>query len=297
MSPSEELNTVLEMIRVRSAETRNTIDDERLSYERIMSTLPIDDDIETQRVGVNGVAAEWIWAPESDKRRAILYLHGGGYVIGSVRTHRVLMAHLARAAKARVLALDYRLAPETPFPGPIDDTVNAYQWLLSEGIEPANMAIAGDSAGGGLVVAALVALKSVGEPLPAAGVSISPWSDMESTGGSMMTNSESDPSVSKERLLKLAGIYLNGKNPQAPLASPIHADLTGLPPLLLQVGSIEVLLDDSTMLKEQAHKAGVSVQMEVWDDMPHVWHHYAPILPEARKAISKIGEFLLQQTG
>ena len=297
MAPSEELNTVLEMIRVRSAETRNTIDDERLSYERIMSTLPIDDDIETERVGVNGVAAEWIWAPESDKRRVILYLHGGGYVIGSVRTHRVLMAHLARAAKARVLALDYRLAPETPFPGPIDDTVNAYQWLLSEGIEPANMAIAGDSAGGGLVVAALVALKSVGEPLPAAGVCISPWSDMESTGGSMMTNSESDPSVSKERLLKLAGIYLNGKNPQAPLASPIHADLTGLPPLLLQVGSIEVLLDDSTMLKEQAHKAGVSVQMEVWDDMPHVWHHYAPILPEARKAISKIGEFLLQQTG
>ena len=297
MAPSEELNTVLEMIRVRSAETRNTIDDERLSYERIMSTQPIDDDIETERVGVNGVAAEWIWAPESDKRRVILYLHGGGYVIGSVRTHRVLLAHLARAAKARVLALDYRLAPETPFPGPIDDTVNAYQWLLSEGIEPANMAIAGDSAGGGLVVAALVALKSVGEPLPAAGVCISHWSDMESTGGSMMTNSESDPSVSKERLLKLAGIYLNGKNPQAPLASPIHADLTGLPPLLLQVGSIEVLLDDSTMLKEQAHKAGVSVQMEVWDDMPHVWHHYAPILPEARKAISKIGEFLLQQTG
>ena len=297
MAPSEELNTVLEMIRVRSAETRNTFDDERLSYERIMSTLPIDDDIETERVGVNGVAAEWIWAPESDKRRVILYLHGGGYVIGSVRTHRVLLAHLARAAKARVLALDYRLAPETPFPGPIDDTVNAYQWLLSDGIEPANMAIAGDSAGGGLVVAALVALKSVGEPLPAAGVCISPWSDMESTGGSMMTNSESDPSVSKERLLKLAGIYLNGKNPQAPLASPIHADLTGLPPLLLQVGSIEVLLDDSTMLKEQAHKAGVSVQMEVWDDMPHVWHHYAPILPEARKAISKIGEFLLQQTG
>jgi len=297
MAPSEELNTVLEMIRVRSAETRNTIDDERLSYERIMSTLPIDDDIETERVGVNGVAAEWIWAPESDKRRVILYLHGGGYVIGSVRTHKVLLAHLARAAKARVLALDYRLAPETPFPGPIDDTVNAYQWLLSDGIEPANMAIAGDSAGGGLVVAALVALKSVGEPLPAAGVCISPWSDMESTGGSMMTNSESDPSVSKERLLKLAGIYLNGKNPQAPLASPIHADLTGLPPLLLQVGSIEVLLDDSTMLKEQAHKAGVSVQMEVWDDMPHVWHHYAPILPEARKAISKIGEFLLQQTG
>jgi len=120
---------------------------------------------------------------------------------------------------------------------------------------------------------------------------------MESTGKSMTTNAESDPSVSKERLLKIAATYLDGKNPKAPLASPIHADLTGLPPLLLQVGGIEVLLDDSTMLKERAQEAGVSVEMEVWDDMPHVWHHYAPILPEARKAIGKIGEFVLEQTG
>jgi acetyl esterase/lipase len=297
MAPSQELNTVLEMIRVRSQEVRKTIDDDRLSYERIMSELPIDDDIETKRVGANGVSAEWIWAPESEEGRVVLYLHGGGYVFGSVRTHRVLLAHLARAAKALVLALDYRLAPEMPFPAPVEDSVSAYQWLLSEGIDSGNIVIGGDSAGGGLVVAALVALRSVGEPMPAAGVCISPWADMESTGKSMTTNAESDPSVSKERLLKLADVYLDGKSPQAPLASPIHADLTGLPPLLLQVGGIEVLLDDSTMLKERAEKVGVSVEMEVWDDMPHVWHHYAPILPEARKAIGKIGEFVLEHTG
>ncbi|HIN36076.1 MAG TPA: alpha/beta hydrolase [Dehalococcoidia bacterium] len=296
MAPSKELDTVLEMIRVRSAEVRKTTDDDRLSYERIMSTLPLDDDIETERVGVNGIPAEWIIAPESQENRVILYLHGGGYLFGSARTHRVMLAHMARAAKARVLALDYRLAPEIPFPAPVEDSVSAYRWLLAEGISAKKMVIGGDSAGGGLAVAALVALRAVGEPMPAAGVCISAWTDMESTGQSHTTNAESDPSVSKERLLKIAKVYLDGKEPTAPLASPIHADLTGLPPLLLQVGSIEVLLDDSTLLKSRAKAAGVSVEMEVWDDMPHVWHHYAPILPEARKAIGRIGEFVLEHT-
>ena len=297
MAPSKELDTVLEMIRVRSAEVRKTTDDDRLSYERIMSVLPMDDDIETERVGVNGTPAEWISAPESQENRVILYLHGGGYLFGSARTHRVMLAHMARASKARVLALDYRLAPEIPFPAPVEDSVSAYRWLLAEGISAKKMVIGGDSAGGGLAIAALVALRSVGEPMPAAGVCISAWTDMESTGQSHTTNAESDPSVSKERLLKIAKVYLAGKDPTAPLASPIHADLTGLPPLLLQVGSIEVLLDDSTLLKSRAKAAGVSVEMEVWDDMPHVWHHYAPILPEARKAIGRIGEFVLEHTG
>ena len=296
MAPSKELDTVLEMIRVRSAEVRKTTDDDRLSYERIMSVLPMDDDIETERVGVNGTPAEWISAPESQENRVILYLHGGGYLFGSARTHRVMLAHMARASKARVLALDYRLAPEIPFPAPVEDSVSAYRWLLDQGISAKKMVIGGDSAGGGLAIAALVALRSVGEPMPAAGVCISAWTDMESTGQSHTTNAESDPSVSKERLLKIAKVYLAGKDPTAPLASPIHADLTGLPPLLLQVGSIEVLLDDSTLLKSRAKAAGVSVEMEVWDDMPHVWHHYAPILPEARKAIGRIGEFVLEHT-
>ena len=297
MAPSKELDTVLEMIRVRAAEVRKTVDDDRLSYERIMAPLPLDDDIETERVGANGVAAEWISAPESQADRVIMYLHGGGYLFGSVRTHRVMLAHMARAAKARVLALDYRLAPEFPFPAPVEDSVSVYRWLLEQGISAEKMAIGGDSAGGGLTVAALVALRGVGEPMPAAGICISPWADMESTGGSMTSNAEADPSVSKERLLKIAQVYLAGKAPRAPLASPIHADLTGLPPLLLQVGGIEVLLDDSNLLKARAKEAGVPVEMEVWDDMPHVWHHYAPILPEARQAIGKIGEFVLQHTG
>lgn len=296
MSPSNELNTVLDMIRKRAAEVRKTTDDERLSYERIMANLSIDDDITTSRVGANGVPAEWISAPESAPDRVILYLHGGGYVIGSVRTHRALTAHLARAARSRILAIDYRLAPEFPFPAPVEDAVSSYQWLLAQGISPTKIVIAGDSSGGGLVVATLVALKNVGEPMPGAGVCISPWVDMEATGGSYTSNAEVDPSGSRPRILQLAEIYLDGKNPRAPLASPIHADLAGLPPLLIQVGGIEVLLDDSNMLKAAAEASNVPIEMETWDHMPHVWHHYAPILPEAREAIRKIGEFVLTRT-
>lgn len=296
MSPSNELNTVLDMIRKRASEVRKTTDDERISYERIMENLSIDDDITTCRVGVNGVPAEWISAPESAPDRAILYLHGGGYVIGSARTHRALTAHLARAARSRILVLDYRLAPEFPFPAPVEDAVSSYQWLLAQGISPNKIVIAGDSAGGGLVVATLVALKNVGEPMPSAGVCISPWVDLEATGGSFASNAEADPSVSRSRVLKLAETYLDGRNPRAPLASPIHADLTGLPPLLIHVGGIEVLLDDSNMLKAAAEASNVPVQMEIWDHMPHVWHHYAPILPEGREAIRKIGEFVLTRS-
>jgi phosphinothricin tripeptide acetyl hydrolase len=191
-----------------------------------------------------------------------------------------------------VLGLDYRLAPESPFPAPVEDTLAAYRWLLANGYDPRKITLGGDSAGGGLVVAALVAMRYVGEPMPAAGVCISPWTDMESTGQSFVTNATADPSVARERILRLAGVYLAGKNPRAPLASPVHADLYGLPPLLVQVGSIETLLDDARMLTQRAQAAGVQVDLEVWDDMPHVWHLFAPILPEGQQAIARIGEFV-----
>lgn len=294
---SPELDTVLQMIRARSAEVRHTIEDHRLSYERIMANLPLEDDITTEKLGAGGVAAEWIDAPNADKNTVLLYLHGGGYAFGSMRTHRVMLAHVSRAAEARVLGLDYRLAPEFPFPAPVEDSLAAYRWLLDQGINPKKIVIGGDSAGGGLMVAALVALKYRGEPMPAAGVGISSWTDMEATGQSYVTNAELDPSVNRDRILSIAKIYMADKDPSAPLASPIHADLTGLPPLLLQVGSIETLLDDTRELAKRAKAAGVQVEVDVWDDMPHVWHHYAPILPEARQAIGRIGEFMKKHTG
>jgi epsilon-lactone hydrolase len=164
----------------------------------------------------------------------MLYLHGGGYVLGSMRTHRVMLAHLARACQCQVLGLEYRLAPENPFPAPVDDTLAAYRWFLTGGYDHRKIVLAGDSAGGGLVVAAMVAMRYVGEPIPAAGVCLSPWVDMEATGQSFVTNADVDPSVAKDRILRMVGLYLAGKSPQAPLASPLHADLRGLPPLLVQ---------------------------------------------------------------
>jgi len=286
----------MEMIRARGEEVRTTIEDHRLSYERIMAQMPMDDDISTERVGAGGVPAEWIVAPEAQDGRVMLYLHGGGYAFGSMRTHRVMLAHISRAATARVLGLDYRLAPECPFPAPAADSIAAYRWLLNNGANPQKIVIGGDSAGGGLMVALLVALRYLGEPMPAAGVGISAWTDMEATGQSFIDNAEVDPSVNRDRILNIAKIYMAGKDLKAPLASPIHADLTGLPPLLLQVGSIETLLDDTNELAKRAKAAGVQVEVDVWDDMPHVWHHFAPILPEARQAIGRIGEFMKKHT-
>jgi acetyl esterase/lipase len=292
MAKSPQLDQVIHLMRTRAMTTRSTIEADRVSYETILASLRLEDDIQTERVGAGGVAAEWIWTPGAHNDRVMLYLHGGGYVVGSMRTHRVMLSYIARACGGKVLGLDYRLAPEHPFPAPVEDTLAAYRWLLANGYDPRKITLGGDSAGGGLVVAALVALRYVGEPMPAAGVCISPWTDMESTGQSFVTNATADPSVARERILRLAGVYLAGKNPRAPLASPIHADLHGLPPLLVQVGAIETLLDDARMLTQRAQAAGVQVDLEVWDDMPHVWHLFAPILPKGQQAIGRIGEFV-----
>jgi monoterpene epsilon-lactone hydrolase len=292
MAQSPQLDRVISLIRARATAPRKSLEEDRVSYETMLSALTVDDDISTERIGAGGVPAEWIAAPGANPTVVMLYLHGGGYVLGSMRTHRVMLAHLARACQGKVLGLDYRLAPENPFPAPVDDTLAAYRWLLAQGYDHRQIVLAGDSAGGGLVVAAMVAMRYVGEPLPAAGVCLSPWVDMEATGQSFVTNAASDPSVAKDRIVRMAGIYLAGKSPQAPLASPIHADLRGLPPLFVQVGSIETLLDDAKALTAHAQAAGVLVECEVWEDMPHVWQHFAPILPEAQQAIARIGEFV-----
>ena len=292
MASSPQLDRVISLIRARATAPRKSLEDDRLSYETMLSAMTLDDDVATERVGAGGVPAEWVVAPRSDDASVMLYLHGGGYVLGSMRTHRVMLSHLSRASGFKVLGLDYRLAPENPFPAPVEDALAAYRWLLWSGYDPRKIVLAGDSAGGGLVVAAIVAMRYAGEPLPAAGVCLSPWVDMEATGPSFVTNATSDPSVARDRILRLAGVYLAGKSPQAPLASPIHADLRGLPPLLVQVGSIETLLDDARALAQRAQAAGVEVTLEVWEDMPHVWHHFAPMLPEAQQAIARIGEFV-----
>lgn len=291
---SEQLQQAMDMFKEMGAkmgEAKN-MDDMRA----IMIETQAPDGVTCTPVEAGGVSAEWSVAAGVDEAKVVLYVHGGGYVMGSAGSHRDVTGRLSKAAGARVLSLNYRLAPEHPFPAPVDDAVAAYRWLLAQGISPGNIAVAGDSAGGGLAIATLLALRDAGEPLPAAGIGISPWVDMEGTGESMTTRAAVDPVVQKEGLLGMAKLYLGDADPKNPLAAPLHADLAGLPPLLLQVGDAETLLDDSTRLAERAHAAGVDVTLKVWDEMPHVWHLFAPILPEGRQAIDEIGSFFQART-
>ena len=298
MAKSPELEQVIALVQSREVdESQGATEGRRRSFERMTDGFTIDVPARYSRVNAGGVTAEWVTAEGASDSRVVLYFHGGGYIIGSPRTHRAMLAHLSRDASARVLSLDYRLAPEHPFPAPVEDSVAAYRWLLSEGYDPARTAVAGDSAGGGLTVAMMVQTRYVGLPLPGAAVCISPWVDMEGLGESMKTRAAADPMVGRENLMVSAKTYLGGADPRAPLAAPLYADLHGLPPILIQVGDAEVLLDDSTRLAGIAREAGVEVQMDVWDDMIHVWHVFAPILPEGKQAISQAGEFIKKHTG
>lgn len=278
-------------------ESYGVIEGLRRSFERVTDALTFDGTAAYQRVNAGGLPAEWAADESAAGDQAVLYLHGGGYVIGSVRTHRVLMAGLSRASGARVLGLEYRLAPEHPFPAAVEDAVAAYRWLLRQGYAPGRIAVAGDSAGGGLAVAMLAQARSYGLPLPAAAVCFSPWVDLEGIGDSMTANAGSSDMVERDGLLFMANAYLNGANPRAPLAAPLYADLRGLPPTLIQAGGAETLLDDSTRLADAARAAGVAVELDVWDDMIHVWQLFAPMLPEGRQALAQAGAFIRKHTG
>jgi len=257
---------------------------------------PVQPDVKCERVSANGVDAEWIVAPGAAADLAVLYLHGGGYVMGSINTHRDMIRRISRAAQARVLALNYRLAPEHPFPAAVDDALAGYRCLLDRGLKPTRMAVAGDSAGGGLTLATLVAARDAGLPLPAAAVCLSPWVDFEGLGESMKTRAHVDPIASAEGTRLLAQAYLAGKDPRTPLAAPVYADLKGLPPLLIQVGDHETLLDDSHRVAARAKAAEVKVTLEVWPEMIHVWQAFASFLPEAQEAIEVIGKFFRDHT-
>jgi acetyl esterase/lipase len=288
----QQLDTLIQMMKAQPFLENPTLPQQRAGFEQIGAMLPVEADIKHEPVTAGGIKSEWVSAPDADTGRAILYLHGGGYVIGSINTHRGLAGRLSRAAKARVLVIDYRLAPEHPFPAAVDDSVAAYRWMLAQGLKPSRIAVAGDSAGGGLTAATLVAIRDAKLPVPAAGALLSPWVDMEGIGESMTINDSHDPMVHKDGLVAMAKAYLGGKDPRTPLAAPLYADLAGLPPLLIQVGTAETLLDDASRFAERAKKAGVNVTYEPWQNMIHVWQLFAPMLDEGQQAIEKIGAFV-----
>jgi epsilon-lactone hydrolase len=288
----QQLDSIIQLLKNRPIAQSPSLAETRAGFERMAIMFPVDEDVKCEPVQAGSVKAEWITAPGADAGRAILYLHGGGYVIGSISTHRSLAARLSKAARARVLLIDYRLAPEHPFPAAVDDSVAAYQWMLSLGLAPARIAVAGDSAGGGLTIATLVAIRDAKLPTPAAGAALSPWVDLEGIGESMTSKSAADPMVQKAGLVEMAKLYLGGKDPRTPLAAPLYADLTGLPPLLIQVGTAETLMDDASRIAERARKAGVKVDYQPYDNMIHVFQMFAPLLEEGQQAIDRIGEFI-----
>lgn len=288
---SEQLKKVIEIIKSQPANPNATIEQSRAAMERISERVASD--VRCEPVSAGGIEAEWISAPGAAQDRVILYLHGGGYTAGSIQTHRAMVARIARASNARALAINYRLAPEHPFPAAVDDTTAAYRWLLSQGYSPRKIVIAGDSAGGGLTLAALAALRDSRQPMPAAAVPISPWTDLEGSGDSIRTKAAKDPMVQQDGLAPSARAYAGNASLRNPLVSPLYADFRGFPPLLIQVGEAEILLDDATRVAERARAAGVAVELEVWDEMPHVWHVFAKLLPEGQQAIDKIGRFVI----
>lgn len=294
--PSKELEAVLKLLESKPAQPDLSLEEQRAAAETA-PRFPLAEDVKYEEVDAGGVSGEWITTPGAADERVMFYLHGGGYVLCSINTHRELISRLSRAAGARVLAIDYRLAPENPFPAAVHDSVSSYRWLLSQGVEPGQIVVGGDSAGGGLTVATLVALRDAEGPLPAAGFCISPWTDMECTGESLVTSTEGEGMIALDGILRMAKAYLGRADARTPLASPIYANLTGLPPLLIQVGGAEELLSDSTRLAERAEAAGVDVTLESWEDMFHVWHSFATMLPEGQQAIERIGEFVREKVG
>jgi acetyl esterase/lipase len=268
-----------------------SIAETRAGFDQMMQAFlpPVPADVRVQAVDAGGIPAEWIDAPGSERERVVLWLHGGGYMFGSLPSYRELAGRVARAARARCLVIDYRLAPEHPFPAAIEDATAAYRWLLRQDLQPRALAIAGDSAGGGLTLGSLVSLRASGDPLPAAAACLSPLTDLEATGAS--AKSADDPLLSggPEAILGMSHAYVQNGSLRDPRASPLHAEFEGFPPLLIQVGTREALLDDSRRVAERARAAGVEVTLEQGEGLIHVWPLFAPHAPESIAAIASLG--------
>src|SRR5271169_1557513 len=263
--------------------------------ERLVPDPPPD--TQTLAVDANGGKADMIATPGSEADRHVLFLHGGAFIIGSPKLYRHLTWRIASAARSRVVAVDYRLAPEHPFPAALEDAFTAYNWLLGQGTDPSRIAVMGDSAGGGLVFSLMLRLRDEGYPLPGAAVALSPWTDLALTGASLRVNAIYDPMLSADDPPLFVNDYLAGADPRAPYVSPLYGDPTGLPPTFIQVGSDEVLRDDAVRMADRMRAAGCQVELEIWPRMPHVWHVFVPLIPEARRAIERVGAFVREKTG
>ncbi|RCW81554.1 alpha/beta hydrolase [Phyllobacterium bourgognense] len=264
----------------------------RQRLDLVAAEDPIAPDIQFKPEQIGTCEAEWSLAPGSDTTRTLLFFHGGGYCSGSIQSHRRMVAETGRAAGVRTLALGYRLAPENPFPAALDDALAAFEFLLAQGVPSAAIVIGGDSAGGGLTLATMIRLRDAGRPLPGCAWLVSPWIDLDMTGASMDEKAAIDPLIHRDYLEELAGAYLGGTSASEPLVSPLHADLAGLPPILIQVGSAETLLDDAVRIARRLGAVDIATNLEIWPHMIHAWHLWAARLTSGREAIASAGAFI-----
>lgn len=292
---SPQAEAIHAMVRSLASGTRDSVPtraEQRAMFERMEAMTAEPQAVNAQAVDAGGVPAVRVVPEGADDRRVVLYLHGGGYSMGSAKLYRKLAGHIARAAGASALVLDYRLAPEAPFPAGLDDAVAAYEWLLNGGFAPEAVAFVGDSAGSGLALAAQLAARGKGLPLPAASVLISPWVDLARSTVLVTVDPETDLFVSDALLKMMTGLYLNGHDPTDPLVSPLYGDLSGFGPIHVQAGSDEVLFEDVVKLTDKARRERVALSLDVFPEMQHVFQLSAGNMPEADQAIARIGSFL-----
>ena len=291
---AEAIRTLVNQVFHATFQPTAPLETRRAQYEALMSRGHLPPNVQVQAMTAGTRPAEWVSAAGAASEKVLLYLHGGGYQLGSCQAYRLLAATLSQVIGWRLLVLDYRLAPEHPFPAAVEDATAAYRWLVATGITPEHIMLAGDSAGGGLTLAELVSLRDAGAVLPAGAILLSAWTDLALSGDSWRTNEEKDFLVTRAFSLEQRQAYLGERDPRTPLASPLYADLHGLPPLLIQVGSEEVLLDDATRMAEQARAAGVEVTLHIAEGMWHVWHATAAVrlFPEGKEAFDQIADFV-----
>jgi len=269
-----------------------SIEETRKSMEKFAKFAKLPPETKVEKIEINSIAAEWVYVNTVQEDRVVLYLHGGGYNVCSINTHRELGAHISKASGAKVLLIDYRLAPEHPFPAALEDATNAYHWLLDSGLTEKKIAIAGDSAGGGLSLATAISIRDVGNPFPSSIACISPWTDLLFTGDSTKTNSKIDPLVKAHSGMIMAKNYIGDDDPRNPLISPLYAEMGGLPPMLIHVGTDEMLLDDSKRIAKKAEDAGVKVTLKIYDRLWHAFHLNVNGMPEAKNAVAEFGYFI-----
>lgn len=269
----------------------------RIAADKMYATLPVADDIIYETVSLGSLKGEWTSSPEAKDTHVLYYIHGGAFLIGSPATHRGEISELGRAGKMKTFALDYRLAPEYPFPQPLEDIFDGYLWLLAQGYDAKKIIICGDSAGGNATINLMLFARDRGVPMPAGGIPISPWIDLGQTGETYQTREGIDPIVNLKAIQAQAAAYLAGANPNLPLASPIYADVHGLPPMYIIVGEAEEMLSEALTFTHKAAMAGVHIRFEVWPQMIHNFPLWHSLLPEGRDAIKKAGEFMMSLTG